>query len=465
MLGIQKRFFVLLAILSLLGLGCAAATRLFAGDQPLSPTKSVVSTAPKVPFNSTAILTTVPTASTHSSADPWLSEITFCKDVTDDGECLEKTTTFPKDTHTVWSYFHYSDMQDGTSWSRVWERNGEIYIESGGLKWEDGREGWLAFSISDENDLGGDYSLTITVNNSLVRVGVFSVDAAMVQNTQKGIPSFGPITFAHGVEDNVPIDPTERFEPGVKEINAVFAYTQISVGTAWATEWLKDGEVLVKTDREWNKENTDGVHSASFSYSGGEDLNAGKYTLNLYINGQIARSASVEVATAPKTDLGPATAEELVDPNLLRPFNLLVNHPLPVLQSVGQTALDYRIPVSVGDQCGAGAVACFKYTCDDKQSGEVYVTPKEMNQADALVAASLAHELTHAIQFHAGWKCGCTVEKEYYAVAAEIDMLWYGGYENIVNKQYGALWKDDGKIDTTMLWNVIKKAYSDCPDY
>ena len=86
---------------------------------------------------------------------------------------------------------------------------------------------------------------------------------------------------------------------------------------------------------------------------------------------------------------------------------------------------------------------------------------------DYEVAETLTHELTHGMEFYGGMACGCTVEKEYYAVAAEIDYLLYSGNEDYAFSQYGRLWDEDGTVRKDRLWDVVKKAYlsEDCPEY
>lgn len=408
--------------------------------------------------------TAAPAATLSAAASFEIGEISFCGDVTDDGECLNPGTDFPADTHTVWALFSYAGMENGLTWSRLWQRDGEVYIEAEDEIWEDGEQGWLAYSITDETDLSGSYTFTVSVEGEDVAGGDFTVQSAAATE-QEGFPSFGPVTFAQGVDANIPIKPADQFEVGLKKIYAVFPYVHMREGQPWACAWSKDGEELVHSDFEWDTGRPDGIYSCSFEYDGGEELGIGEYQLSLYIDNQVARSATAKVIQVQANVQGPAAPEELIVPDLLPAYYSLLNHPLEILRSVAQESLDYRIPMQVGDQCGDGAVACFKYSCDDRTSGEIYVSPGELNQAEPLLAASLAHELTHAVQLHAGWKCGCTVEKEYYAVAAEIDALWYGGYEDLVNERYGALWTSEGKMDTNMLWQVVKEAYHDCPEY
>jgi hypothetical protein len=65
----------------------------------------------------------------HSATGPRFGEISFGLDVTDDGEIIGESDTFPAGTTSVWAYFRHFDMQEGTMWGRRWEENGELLQE------------------------------------------------------------------------------------------------------------------------------------------------------------------------------------------------------------------------------------------------------------------------------------------------------------------------------------------------
>ncbi|MEN6392404.1 MAG: hypothetical protein ABFD53_01155, partial [Anaerolineaceae bacterium] len=111
--------------------------------------------------------------SSQQNAEPYLSEITFCEDVTDDGECINPTNQFDAGTNTVWAFFTYEGMQDGMNWGRIWTQNDEPYIEALDEIWEDGEYGWLAFSISDDTPLTGDFTFSLLIDDEVIQEASF----------------------------------------------------------------------------------------------------------------------------------------------------------------------------------------------------------------------------------------------------------------------------------------------------
>ena len=90
-----------------------------------------------------------PMALKQSEKTERINEITFCKDVSDDGECIDPASSYPANTQKVWAFFTFSNMKDGEKWGRVWTQDGEVYSESRDEVWEEGEEGWLAYSLED----------------------------------------------------------------------------------------------------------------------------------------------------------------------------------------------------------------------------------------------------------------------------------------------------------------------------
>ncbi len=401
------------------------------------------------------------------------SKIQFCKDVSDQGDCIEPTQSFPANTQTVWAYFTFQNMKNGTRWGRLWKQNGATYVDSRSETWSDGDKGWLAFSISDDNYLAGQFTLTLYLADRPIQAASFEVAAPDIK-VQTGFPAFGPITFAHGVDQDVPVEPATTFDPGLKKIYAVFPYANMKNGLDWSCQWLFNGETLATVQDTWQQDSPDGVYVCTYVNSDGSDLSSGSYTLDLSIAGQTARSASMAIAELPTPGPDntvepplPGTEDELVAPEVQPAFNMILNSPLPVLQSVAQTALDHHVSITVADKCGSDALACFSETCDNRTTGKIYVMTSSLQSPDYLLASDLAHEMTHVQEMIEGMPCGCTVQKEFYAVAAQLDFLLYSGHRDYVRQHFGAIYDDNGVLQSDLLWPIIKKAYSSstCPDY
>jgi hypothetical protein len=397
-----------------------------------------------------------------------IGDIVFCEDVTDKGKCLNPGKHFGSDTQTVWAYFTYKDMENGQKWDRLWEHEGKVYSETRNETWQDGSEGWLAYNITEETGLSGLYSLTISIDGREAKKAGFQVDPPSADN-QTTTPAFGPITFAEGTEGNIPIKPANSFNQGLMKLYAIFAYKNMEDGTSWACEWQRDGQTLAKAGSQWDAGTTDGIHVCTFHDSNDVPLAAGTYTLNLFIGSQIARSGSAVIETNLTPETGeqptPPAPEDLVDPELLPAFNTLLESPLPVLNAIAQTALDHHVQIMVANECQPDAASCFSYTCDDRQIGVIYIMPDTLNKSADLIASDLAYELTHAQEHFAGMKCGCTVEKEYFAAATQVEFLLYGGFNDYVTENFGAIFDDNGKVDPNLLWDKVKESYSQCLEY
>ncbi len=416
-----------------------------------------------------------------------LGKIMFCEEVTDSGKCLNSGTSFPEGTDIIYAYFTYQDMKDGQKWSRIWRHDNKLYDEVKDEIWDGGDQGWMAYTIEDPDGLYGQYTLTISLGDKEVRKASFKVEGEprdSAQESEEGssqsFPAFGPITTAREASENAfPIGASKEFEYGITEVVAVFPYVNMSQDLTYAAEWLMDGDELAYEEYPW-EDTENGMHSTSLVDD--EPLPAGNYILNLYLEDELVRTAKFEIIgeaepeaeeAAPqpaKRPNRPATPEEISDPTALRYFYMIYQSNLPVLHQVANDNLEGWTEIKVVDNnpCGADAVACFSYACDQRWGGTVYMPAANMaGKSDFEITEVLVHELTHGMQHYGGMKCGCTVEKEFYAFAAELDYLIYSGHQDYFDSQYGRLWDDNGKVDTGLLWNVIKESYGgeDCPDY
>jgi Tol biopolymer transport system component len=113
-------------------------------------------------------------------------------------------------------------------------------------------------------------------------------------------PTIDPIVFATGVtDDNQPIGAGITFPEDIEEIHAIFDYAGMSDGDTWERRWYQDGEDMGGGSGAW-----DGGESGTFDLSldgGGEPLGAGTWKLEIYVNGELARSGTfvIEASAAP----------------------------------------------------------------------------------------------------------------------------------------------------------------------
>lgn len=418
-----------------------------------------------------------------------INSITFCSDVTDEGECIDEGTSFPEGTTSVYALFSYDGMKDGTKWSRVWTLNGDVYDEARDEDWDNGTQGWVAYSVDDPDGLYGKFTLTILQGKKEVQKATFQVAESghPKQSTENtggaGFPAFGPITMAEGAADNAfPIGAAKEFAYGLSEVVGVFAYANMTPDMSYTAEWLRDGQSLIREDYPW-EDSINGMHYTSLVDD--KPLAAGKYTLNLYLQDELVRTTSFRIVgeptpqpanpneeAAPNTNPRPnrpATPEEVVDADAMRYFYMISNANLPILNQIVKDNLTgwTRVKVVDDNPCGANALACFsKDSCDQRWGGTVYLPRAEMAKAtDVEITATLTHELTHGMEFYDGMRCTCSVQKEFYAMAAEMDYMYYSGNTDTFDKNYGGLWDANGKVDTGKLWDIVKRVYTKCPEY
>ncbi|NMC11424.1 MAG: hypothetical protein GYA34_00910 [Chloroflexi bacterium] len=412
------------------------------------------------------------------SITPQFSDIKFCEDVTDDGECINPTDQFTSGTNTVWAFFTYNGMQNGMSWGRLWTQNDEPYVEALDEIWENGESGWLAFSISDDVPLSGDFTFSILIDNEVIQEASFSVAKAQIQDFG-GSAAFGSIQFATAVdeENGIPINVSVQFTEGITEVYASFVYLNMITGQPWSREWLLNGEELVQKDETWEEAEGDGVSYAAFVEEDGLDI--GQYTLNLYVDGQLARSANFEVIAKPTettTEKTTHSVEELVDPDLMKAWELLSNSNNELLWRLADLVTSFQIEIRMSDDLSENTSAAYSYslsTCDiieqgKRQPGIVYVNRQKWNEDSwEEVAASIAHELTHAYQhLQTGYRCDdCSIQKEYEAFFVTIYALEELGAWDIIEEEYPSVVDSQGNIDGDTLWDAIKETYSECPEY
>jgi len=397
---------------------------------------------------------------------PTFSDFAFAEDVTDDGELISPASVFPDGTTTVWVYFSYENMEDGRTWGLLWEQDGEPYEDMRDLVWEDGPSGWLAYGLTQDEGLDGHFALTLFLDGRSVQTGSFDVGEKSPL-PPGGDAAFGAIQFAAGAtNEGAPIGAASEFDAGTTEVYAVFPFMNMRDGQTWSREWLYEDEVLVRKDVTWD-EGPEGLTYFYFSDESG--LDAGRYALNLYIGDQLARSASFEVigkTVVKETPEKPATPEELFDPEILPAWRILANADNDLLKDLANFALRHRIEIRMDNHYKGNAA--YQATCNrqNPQPGHIVVSRQFWKESSwEFVAATLGHELTHAVQHLNGGKCECTVEKEYYAWLTTLYVLQELDRMDLLEARYRGVYDQQGRFDKGKLWAAVKKTYSECSEY
>lgn len=385
--------------------------------------------------------------------------IIFCEDVSDDGKPINPASAFPRGTDTVWAFFNYWGMRPGVDWGRYWTLDGDEFVDSTGDTWEEASpSGWVAYSISDEPDLAaGEYTLTLYLGEKEITSASFTV---LETGQAESSPAIGVIQFAEDVTDEtVPIKPGDSFKEGITRVYGVFPYYNMTDGQIVQVEWTRDGSIIGENDYTW----ADGEEGITYFYLNSKDgLGPGKYRLNLYIDGQIARAAAFTVQAKAVPTPKPGTPQELIDASLLRAWQILANSKQSVLREVAQFALDHGIQIRMSTSIGSLGV----YHCYADRYGSIEISKSHFDEVSwEEVAGTIAHELTHAVQYGSRKTCGCTIEKEYYAYVTEFYVLQETGRMDILGDKWSGIYDSNGKFSKSKLWAAIKKAYKECPEY
>jgi hypothetical protein len=202
---------------------------------------------------------------------------------------------FPSDTDTIYATFDYGNFGANSEFAFNWYHNGfRIYNDL--VVWTFGAQGNTWVNLYDEEGLDdGFYEVEISLDGArLHRSGVTVGEAT--QNTQGG--GFGAITFAEGVTDaGEPINPGTVFSE-LEEIYAFFDVNTMTNGTTWTRRWSLDGEVVSTQESVWSEGDIDYTWVSLYSTDG---LPAGRYQLELLVEGQVAQSASMEIVESQST--------------------------------------------------------------------------------------------------------------------------------------------------------------------
>ena len=281
--------------------------------------------------------------------------------------------------------------------------------------------------------------------------------------------AFGEITFSEGVtNESVPIRPVDAYEPGTIKICAVFPFMNMEDGMQVEVEWLYNNEWFYSTEEEWD-EGTEGITHRSISWEDDRELEPGTYTLRLFINGQLARAADIEVL-APEEEITPEPArnpEDLIDPDLMKAWEILAYSDNDLLNDLAGLVPDYGIELRLTDEIDSNGQ--YVYASGKKEPGKVYISWDFWERKSwEEVSGTIAHELTHAVQHLTSDEetFGCTSEREYEAYMAEFYVLMETGREDILMKSWSAIYNPKtGKIWKNELWKALREAYSTCPEY
>lgn len=219
-----------------------------------------------------------------------IGNITFGQNSTEDGELLDITSEFPTGAKEIYYTFDYAGMQDGYEWLDRWYLDGTELEEFSSPRdpWDHGESGTLITNISDPNGLQpGTYSLEIYVEGELKNTADVYVGESAPQVEVRNV------VFAAGQEDDQPVDISDAFPSGTKEIYAFFDFRGGATAKVFQFKWFRDGQSVYESkEAPWS-----GGDSGNWWVSIFADnvLRDGKYTVELIFDGNRTATADVVV--------------------------------------------------------------------------------------------------------------------------------------------------------------------------
>lgn len=397
-------------------------------------------------------------------------------DVDDSGNPVDPTDIFPSGTTNIMAWFEYQGVSGSPNWGYTMYQGDTLVQVENYQMWPWYEEGSAHRDFTEEDGFSdGMYLLTFKMDGKEIGSASFVVGNAdpddeeiedEVEVEDENIlssGSFGRIIFAEGVtEESAPIGEETIFDSGISEIYLILPYFGMADGDIWVREWILEGEEVALTEEQWY-EGSEGITYRYLHNPDESPLSPGDYTVNLYIGDQLARSAGFTISDETEPEKTVYEITDLVDPDLMKAYNILSNSDNEALRILSTLIPDEGISVGFSDDiAGTGQ---YRYSGPD-DPGEIYISPDYWNEASwEEVAGTIAHELTHALQrsAHDG-TVKCTIENEYLAFLFEFYTLQETGRTDIIYEKFGNLYAADGSFDKNMLWNAVKKVYSDCPE-
>ena len=138
--------------------------------------------SPTMPLPSTPTDTPEPTIQptptpTSTPAGPWVGEITFASDISQDDQPINPGTVFKRGVTLVYAFFPFSGIEKGKKITYYWTVNGKEFV-SVIRTWEWDSSGTHPTSVgySDNSQLDtGNWMLTIFVGNQKMASGTFRI--------------------------------------------------------------------------------------------------------------------------------------------------------------------------------------------------------------------------------------------------------------------------------------------------
>lgn len=191
----------------------------------------------------------------------------------------------------LYATFEVAGFRNGQELAYTWYYDG---ADQGGesYEWVRGERGRDWVSITNGAGLAdGLYELELAADGRVLYRGgavVGEQQAAPRANTG----ALGPITFATGVEeDGTPVGPGVEFA-NVGEIFAIFPGAGLADGVLLKSAWAFEGDAVLEDEAPWTGGPTEAAWTSITHQTG---LPVGRYTLDLFLDGEKVQSGSFAV--------------------------------------------------------------------------------------------------------------------------------------------------------------------------
>ena len=231
---------------------------------------------------------------------PGIANVQFAEAINRRGKPVNPDVRFTAGITDLYVVFDFAGFNDGAPFTYVWYRDGfESARDS--FAWDSGTEGASWVSLYNDDGLADGFVEVELIydGQSLYRGGV--VIGEVDQRVSLTQPVFGAITFAEDVQAGQAINAGFVFSDR-NEVYALFDYSGMTNGAEWRTRWLLNGQEVFSSPAVWDAGES-GTYYVSLAHDYG--LPAGDYTLELYVEDDLAQSGDFEITDTDQPTVQP----------------------------------------------------------------------------------------------------------------------------------------------------------------
>jgi len=190
--------------------------------------------------------------------------------------------SFPSGAAEMYLVFDFKNFQDGVSWQPVLSLDGEEIPDIWPLSnWGGGQQGTWWISIYNDPLPDGDYEFALNYDGQTLATAQITVGG-----TAGKAPTFSDIVFSGGGQEGF------LLPAGLDELNADFAFANVSSSTKWTYTWYLDG---TKIDSGTGPALKSSSGQGYVALPGSKVTDAGIYRVELYIDNVLAATSDCVV--------------------------------------------------------------------------------------------------------------------------------------------------------------------------